>query len=391
MAGGLTSTGLTLPRHEDILAEIDAAYFADTGLQLDSANPDNAKQLLVRLNGYAADQLVSLAELIQAVYDAFDPDTAQGIQATNLARIVGIARKLPTKSTATLRCSGTNGTVITEGAVAQGGTSDTLTRWVATESGTISGGYADLIFAAEVAGANSADAGAIETIVTPILGWTSVTNLADAAVGTDEESDSDLLARRRLQLATRAGCGIPGIRSRLLALDFIQSVAMLANGEDEERVVQGVTMPPNSYLVVVLPTQLTTAQEEEVLSVLYDSVLATAEPAGTDVDGTVVAGVSWPVAFDYGEELEIMISFTITTVVGAAEADARVALGAAVEALWPLGLATSLTQLQLLALAYDTGLVATATVLIQGVDADFEPQFWQRISDASVLVNGTAA
>ncbi len=394
MSWGLTSAGLELPRHEDLLAEIDARYLADTGLQLDSTNPDNATQLLVRLNGYHVDQLMKVLDLVQAVYDAFDPDAAQGVQAAHLARIVGVEAKRPTKSTCTLRCSGTNGTVITEGAVTEGGTSDALARWVATESGTISGGFVDLVFEAQAAGATSAEAGTIDTIVTPISGWSSVTNLVDAAVGTDEETDGELLKRRRLELAKRAGCGMPGIRSRLLELGFVQAVAVLANGDSEERELNGITMPGNSYLVVVLPTQLTEDQEKEVLAVLYDSVLSTSQPAGTDVDGTVVefeTGVSWPGAFDYGTDLEVTIAYTITTVTGASEADARAALGAAVAALWPLGLSEGITRLQLLGLADDTGLVQTATVTIQGVDADFTPAFVERIAGATVLVNGVEA
>ena len=394
MSWGLTSAGLSLPRHEDLLAEIDARYFADTGIDLDSANPDNANQLLVRLNGYHVDQLMKVLDLVQAVYDAFDPDGAEGVQASHIARITGTERKQPTKSTVTCRCSGTNGTVLLEGATAQGGTSDELARWVATESGTISGGFVDLVFEAAEAGATTAEAGTIDTIVTPVSGWTSVTNLADAAVGLDEETDAALLKRRRLALAERAGCGHPGIRSRLLGLDFVQAAAILSNGDSEEKELNGITMPGNSYLVVLLPTQLTEDQEKEVLSVLYDSVLSTSQPAGTDVEGTVVefeTGVSWPVAFDYGTDLEVTIAFTITTVTGASESDARAALKAKVAALWPLGLSEGITRLQLLGLADDTGIVQTASVLIQGVDADFVPAFTERIVGAVVTVNGVVA
>jgi hypothetical protein len=212
-------------------------------------------------------------------------------------------------------------------------------------------------------------------------------------VGLAEATDLTLLRRRKDALARRAGCGVPGIRSRLLALSFVQSAVVLANGENATRTIQGVSMPPCSYLVVVLPNVLTDVQKQDILGVLYDSSLATSEPAGSDVSGTVLHladGTSWPVAFDFGSEITVALAYTITATPGASVADARARIGAAVQALLPLGLSETLTRLRLCALAYDTGIVQTATVTIDGVDADKVPNFDQRISTIAVTVNGVS-
>ena len=391
MPAGLTSTGIEVPRLEELLDAFDAAYLADTGIDIDSKNPDNAKKLMARLAGYHADQIVKLSDVLQTLYDSFDPEAARGVQATYYGRINGIERKTETKSTVTITCSGTDSTVITVGSRVQGGTSDPDAQWVATTGGTISGGSVDIVFEAQNAGAKTAFPDSIQRIVTPISGWDACNNAGYASVGLDDETDGELLRRRKNALGARAGAGVIGVRSRLLQLSFVQDIAILANGDSEQKDIAGVTMPANSYLLVVLPSTLTTPQEKEVLDVLFDSVYGTAKAAGSDVDGEITLltdGSSWPVAFNYGADLAVTLAFTITMRDGASETDARTALDDAVQNLLPMTLGEPLFQLELCQLAWETGLIATASVIIQGVDDDFQPAFDERIATFTVTVNG---
>lgn len=391
----LDETGYTVLRHTDLVAEFDAKFLADEGLVLDSSNPDNATKLLQRLVNYMADIAANLSSDLRSIYDATNPDAAQGIQASNLARINGVTRKQGTPSTVTMRLTGTDGAVVSSGATrVRGGTSDPDTVWLATSDGTVAGGTVDVIFQATEPGPRTAAANSITSLVTPISGITSVTNPAEAAIGTDDETDGELLTRRKASVAARAGSGVAGVRNNVLALEFVQTALVLANGDSEARTKSGILLPGNSYLVVVMPTVLTVAQQQEILEVLYDSTLSTAQPVATAVSGEVLElndGTSWPVAFDYGTELTVSLAFTTTLLTGADETEARTALAAACRALLPLTLGEELLQLQLCALASATGLIRTADVLIQGVDADFVPTAVQRISTFTITVNGVAA
>lgn len=391
---GITAEGVSIPRLIDYLDALADSYEQDTGIRLDLTDPENARDIQVRWAAYFAGNLDQLGQQNQALIDIIDPDSASGRQLTLLARIVGVLRVFNSFSTVTMTCTGTPGVTIIEGQVIVegGGRGGVLARWISAESQTIpAGGSVDVSFIAEEAGAIPGPAGQITGVVTPVSGLDSVTNAADASVGIDEESDAALRIRMRQGRAARAGCGVPGVRSRILQLDYVQACTIIANGDSESKTVQGVVLPANSFLCVVLPNQLTPTQEEGILGVLYDSVLGTGRSAGTDVTGLVTNledGSEWDVGFDYGDDLTVTLGFTITTRNGAAERDARIALRTELAKLLPRDLGEQLLQLELKNAAWDTGLIATCEVLIQGVDADFSPLITQRITAFTTTVNG---
>lgn len=404
---GITTAGVSIPRQVDYLDEIDASYFDDTQIALDSTNSDNANQVLVRLVNYVAAILEDIGEQAQATVDILDVDNASGRQLVSLATIRGVPVKEESKGTVTITCAGDPGTALLEDQVIVqgGGRGGVLARWILTETLTIgAGGTADAVFECEEAGAIPADAGVITGIVTPIAGLNSVTNATAAAQGLDGDTDGSLRLRMRQAGNSRAGCGVPGIRSRIIDLAFVQACTIIANGDSEPKLVQGVQLPANSYLCVVMPTQLTTAQEQEILGVLYDSVLGTGRTVGTDVDGEVTNladGTSWPVSFDYGEDLALTVSVTLTALPGAAVSEARKLLGIAINGdpgdetdagLFPFALGDPLRRLTIQKLAEDTGVVDEISDLrIEGVAADYDPTIKQRISSITVVVNGVAA
>ena len=71
--------------------------------------------------------------------------------------------------------------------------------------------------------------GTLVNIDTPISGWDSVTNLNDATIGRDQESDSDYRIRQLSALATAGAGTVPAIRSKLLTVDDVVGVAILEN------------------------------------------------------------------------------------------------------------------------------------------------------------------
>lgn len=89
----------------------------------------------------------------------------------------------------------------------------------------------------------------LSTIITPVTGWLSVTNLKSGTVGRPLESDSNARARREASLRVIAGSTIDAIRSRLLQdVDGVTTVLIIEN--DTEFVVDG--QAPHSYRVIVL-------------------------------------------------------------------------------------------------------------------------------------------
>lgn len=373
---GLSDAGLSAPRTADYLETIRAEYVAATGLDVDWASD----LVLGQLTAIMAQLLGQQGEVLQAIYDAFDVNGATGVQLSNLAQIVGVSRKKATKGEVVLTLTGTSGTVITVGKMAEGGGIDGRARWVCTEDVIIPGtgtGSVDALFRAENAGAVVALAGEIDQIVTPVPGWTSVTNAEAAYGGTDAETDDELRKRRALSLQRGQGVGIGAIRSELLDLAYVESAAVIDNPDNNDRIVQGVGLDGNSFLAVVSPNTLTTAQENEILRLLYDNTpIGVRATNGTDVVGVVVGadGFEKTVTFDYADTLVVNFVVAFTMAPGFTAGDAEPALKALVtDYIEGLLIGQPLRLLAVYALAATIPGVVGVVVLLNGVAADIDP------------------
>jgi hypothetical protein len=142
---GLSDAGLTVPRASDYLVEVRARYGLLTGLSVDWDNGDDL--VLSILTAIMAQLLGEQAELVQAVYDSFDVNAATGVQLSNLAQIVGVTRKKATRGEVELTVTGTPGTVLTVGKLAEGGGPDGRARWRLVEDVTIDAGGSATVLA----------------------------------------------------------------------------------------------------------------------------------------------------------------------------------------------------------------------------------------------------
>lgn len=375
---GLSDTGLVVPRGADYLTEIRTRFEQSTGLT--PAWDDDL--ILGTFSAIMAQLLGEQAEVLQAVYDAFDVGNATGVQLSSLARVRGITRRSATKGTVTLPCTGTAGTVLTIGRTVEGGGSDGQARWILTEDVTIgAGGTVDADFEAETAGAVTAAAGDIDTIVTPVSGWSSVTQAADASAGRDAETDDELRLRMAQSLQSGAAAGLGAIRARLLDLDYIEAASVIDNPDAETRTVEGIVMPARSVLVTVAPDTLTDAQKTAVLQLIYDNLVGSTVTTGSDVVGTVTGadGFDKDVSFDFGDELAYTIAGTLTMASGYDAADASATLQGLVEAyVGSLQIGEPLLYLDLAALARQVPGILTVAATING-GANLIPAVTERV------------
>ena len=142
-----------------------------------------------------AQAFFDMGQICVAVYNSFSPATAQGAALSSVVKINGIARKIPTASTATVTIVGVAGTIITGGIV--GDNQSLGTQWVLPASVTIpSGGSITETATCTALGASSAAPATLVNILTPTAGWQSVTNAAAATLGAPTESDAALRLRQ---------------------------------------------------------------------------------------------------------------------------------------------------------------------------------------------------
>ncbi|MEN0065927.1 MAG: baseplate J/gp47 family protein [Myxococcota bacterium] len=388
-AFGLTETGLKVPRTADFLAEIDARYLNATGIDLDSANPDNSDQQLVILNGIFAQLLDEVSQALIALHDAFDPDAATGVQATNLARIVGVARKGATRSRVALTLTGSPNAAIAAGLIVQGGGADGTATWTTIEDATLDGSGSATGITAEASetGPIAAPAATITSIVTPRAGLTAVTNPAAAVAGVAAESLDQLRVRRRQSPAAAGAHTVDALRASVLAVPGVTDALLIDNPDNAIQTVNGVSLPAHSYAVYVLPNPLGAADQGAVLDALQANLhIGVRNGVAAAFSRTVSVGQStYTLGVAYGTLLTANVVATLTVATGFALADLQAELQAAVDAyVTPLQMGGPLTRLTLCQLAAGINGVTAAAFTINGANADLFPNANEKLNAAIV-------
>lgn len=209
----ISAGGLSVPNYSDIQTKLNTAFQSIFGstVYLAASQPDYQWISAVAL------ALSDMMGGIQLAYNSRSPLTAIGAALDEVVKMNGLARLVPTPSTAVLTLSGTPGTVVNGGVVED----VNGIYWALPATVTIGiGGTVSVSATCQTLGPISAQPG---TITQPIqgltAGWTSVTNAGPAVVGTSVEADSNLRARQSVSVAlpssTRLAGTIAGIEATL--------------------------------------------------------------------------------------------------------------------------------------------------------------------------------
>jgi len=374
---GLTSSGYTAPRTADFLEIIRNEYELRTGLTIDWEHDI----FLANITALMAYMLNIEAESSQALYDSFDEGNAQGIQYDNFLIAVGLRRLNATYSQATVTLTGTIGMVIGAGKRVRGGGTDGKAIWALSSDATVGGaGTVDAVVVAIEKGATAALATEINEIVTPVAGWTAVSNAANATVGRAIETDSEAHLRRAQSLAASGGRSKNALLADLLEADGVSSAVVLDNPDAAVQVVQGIVMQPNSTAVIIYPNSLTTAQKEDVVEIIFRQVPAGTYMNGTDVVATVtkVDGFLEYVRWDWATSLTINVATVVTLESGFVLGDVSAGVQAAIAAyLLTLSVGDAVRLLDIYAAIATVDGVAGATTLLNGGAVDIVPAITQ--------------
>lgn len=301
MPFGLTSSGFSAKNLTQILDSIRARQKVAFG---DAFAADVDTSVVGQLNGVYAAELAELWNAAQVVWASLHPDTASGVSLDRTAAITGAVRLPATKSTVTLRLTGTNGTVVSAGFTARAPNTDI--KFTTTAGGTVSGGILDLPAECTVFGPTLAPAGTLTEIFTPTSGITAVTNQVDAEPGRLLESDADFRIRREGLLRAVGGSTIDAIRADVLAVDGVDEVYVFNNPTNS---TNGDGLPPHSFEVVVRGG----ANQD-----IFDAI-GSSQPAGIESYGAVSgtfednSGNLQDVALTRPTETDIYIDVVVTT------------------------------------------------------------------------------
>lgn len=167
---GVVPQGFNLKTFQTILDEIETDQRASFGAKINQ----QADGVLGVLNGIFANKIAEMYELAQAVIAARTLDSATGSNLDDVVAIAGVTRNPATKSTANVRLNLQAGIVLAIGRVVAIGPSGT--QWLTRSEITNSDTGPDIIVApvdASVTGPIPGNATTIDTIVTPVSGWSA--------------------------------------------------------------------------------------------------------------------------------------------------------------------------------------------------------------------------
>lgn len=265
---GIDSTGFEAKTLVDIQDEMAASVRAAISPTLNTSETSIVGQII----GVSASQIRQTWEAAQDIYAARDVLQATGAALTDLCRLTGTNRRAATASTVLMTVTLAAGTY-TAGSLIVHVVGDPTSRFandaeIVTAGATIVG----VPFTCEDVGPVRANAGTLTVIATPVAGFSAPTNPAEAVLGLEEESDVDLRARQRTELARKGAHTVDAIRADILEVDTVTFCAVYEN--DTDATVD--SRPPHSFEVIVLGG---TTQD------LVDAIWA-AKPAGIQSYGT---------------------------------------------------------------------------------------------------------
>lgn len=237
----IDESGFHYPTYNEILEQLvdDMQTIFGSGIYLGNDSQDY--QMLSKF----AEKIYDSYQTCEIVYLSRSPVTSIGAGLDYIVAINGIARKQGTKSTVTVTLEGTAGTVIYDGAVADtnGHVWDLPATVIIGDEGSV-----DVEAVCRDVGVVQASPDSVIRIMTPTLGWTSVTNGAEASTGTVTETDSELRARQADSTAQPSQSMVQGLKGALASLPDVERCEVY---ENDKPVTNAAGIPANSVCAVV--------------------------------------------------------------------------------------------------------------------------------------------
>lgn len=299
---GISDTGFNRKRLDVLLGELNAevkSIFGDN-FNVSPESPDG------QINGVISESNANLWEIAEEAYNAFNPSAATGNTLSNLVQLNGITRQAASASRALLTLTGSENTSVPAGSLVS--TTDGSTTFVTEDTVVIPVSGSITVFAsANTTGPITALAGTITQIDTPITGWDSVTNNANAVLGTDEETDVELRARREQSVARDAQAIIDAIFAEVKAVTGVTQVVVLENDTDVGPDPNG--LPAHSINAIVVG-----GDDQDIGEAIFlKKTLGATAFGNTSVQVEDDQGIPRDIAFSRPTEIPIYVAVTITT------------------------------------------------------------------------------
>ena len=220
----IDQNGCHIPAFADIYAGVIADYQGIFGSDV-VVTPDTQDGQYL---GILAQAFKDYADAFLSAYNAYSPTTAQGAGLSSIVKTNGIARKVASASTVDIVNVGQAGRTITSPKVRD----PAGNIWSMPDFTIPFVGQITVTATCQVIGAIAAPANTAWTIAAPQLGWQSVSNVSDAAIGAPVETDPQLRVRQSQSVALPSQTVLDGIVADIEALPGVVAAVAYENDTD---------------------------------------------------------------------------------------------------------------------------------------------------------------
>lgn len=306
---GLTTAGFVPETYEAIKARIEGKLeVLNPGFDFSPESPDG------QLIGVLTYEIFQAWSELGLVYDSYNPQVSTGAGLKNLGLITGLPYGVATRSVVTLETQGTTGTVIPSNSLVS---DDDGNEFYTVFDTTIP---SNLQAVAVVSGIINVDIGTVTSIVTPVAGWTSITQTTAGTEGTLAQTDQQYRNTRQ-QTVMRNYSGVADtLKARLVELGLGQTT-VFNNDHPTATAADGT---PAGTVHVTVGEVGDVAAEDIALTILKANALGCPTFGNT---ATVVEDsqgfshtVNYSVATEVAIEIVVDVTFLDSNTAGAEEA-----------------------------------------------------------------------
>lgn len=309
MSDTLNENGLQLATATELLQDLETQMKNIYGedIVLDSSTPDGQWLNILVQKG------VDVRGLISQLYNSFNPNNTQGALLDQRCAINNVYRKAGTFTTVNVNVT-VNTTVTLQGLDSNynsiDGTGYTIqddagNRFILANTQTLTSGTTSVLFRSETMGEVIVLPNTITTPVTIVLGVVSVNNPTVASfVGSDEETDANLKARRRQSVALGSFGYLNGLQAALLQLDGVLDAKVY---ENDTNVTDSDGIPAHSIWVV-----MDGGDADDIANAIYSK-----KTPGCSMKGNITYNITTPAymtftaRWDEADTIPLYIKFDI--------------------------------------------------------------------------------
>lgn len=306
----IDATGVIVPDTSSLLGTVQTEWQETFGADL-VPTPDTPQGVLITAEALARAGVVNNnAQMANEI----NPNVATGVFLDGLMALTGMQRVAQTQTVVTnVSLTGVAGTVISAGTQAQTAAGDLFESLAQV---TLSaGGTATVDFASAMYGPIPCASGALDQIVTNVLGWETITNNGSGTpasvttLGTTTQSDQAARALRQNTLAFQGVSLAEAITSALYNVPGVTSLTFQENVAATTQTINGISMVGHSIYACVAGGSTT----DIAAALLENKSSGCAWNGGTTVNVVEPAsGQSYAVSFDVPDEIGILVKVTTT-------------------------------------------------------------------------------